>query len=289
MHKEIPKKRIIKVLGIGNSFTNDANFYRKHLNENDPSHKLDVTIAYIGGCSFEKHVNLAMLNEKHPQEPLGKPYPIGKSMKSLKELLLADQWDAITIQQASNLSDDINSYHPWAKLLFDYVRKYCPDTEIVIHETWADRADNARLTDKNKTQNEMHKDLKNAYRQIAAELGNLRILPVGDAFQLMRKLPAWKFKMDKNFDIQNAVFPALPDQTHTLCIGWKWMSDNNGKPILGYDHHATNAGKLLAALVWREFFSGIDSRQNTFCPSGMSESDAVTLREMAHNACRPTA
>lgn len=279
------RKQIMKVLGIGNSFTNDANFYHKHLNEADPVKQLKVTIAYIGGCSFERHVNLAMLHEKFPAEPLGRPYPLGKSMKSLKELLLSEKWDAITIQQASHLSDDIKSYRPWAALLIDYVKKYSPDSEILVHETWADRIDNPRLADKSKTQTQMYRDLKKAYSQIAAELGNLRIIPVGDAFQAVRKFPDWKFKPDKNFKAQKFLYPELPDQSHTLCIGWFWTSDCNGKPVLAYDHHATSAGKFLAALVWREILLGVDSRENSFTPQNMTRPEALTLRKTAHKIC----
>ena len=280
----------LKVLAIGNSFSGNANLYREKLNENDPSHKLIVAQAEIGGCSFEKHVKLARIHEQNPADPEGKPYIYNKRKASLKDMLTAQPWDVVTIQQVSHLSDDITSYRPHAKDLCDYVRKYCPKAEIVVHEVWADRVDNARLKPKKKTQLEMYRDLDAAYREIAAELGNLRIIPVGDAFQNLRQI--WKFQPDPNFDPKKMTYPNLPDQKHTLCIGWIWRKDpKTGEQQLIYDHHANAAGCLLAALVWRETLLGADSRENQFCPPAVSSEDAVVIRSIAHetvaNKLRP--
>ena len=105
-------KAELKVLAIGNSFSGNANFYREELNENDPSHKLIVAHAAIGGCSFEKHVKLARIHEQNPAAPDGKPYIYNKRKASLKDMLTAQPWDVVTIQQVSQLSDDITSYRP---------------------------------------------------------------------------------------------------------------------------------------------------------------------------------
>lgn len=288
-------KKQVKVLAIGNSFSRDANSCRTKLNEADPSRLLLVTEANIGGCSLEKHVKLAETYEKNPADAAGRPYNVSwtgnrpdalknapkNSKVSLKELLLADQWEYVTIQQVSHLSDDITTYRPYAKQLCDYIKKYCPKAQIVVHEVWADRVDNARMLPKKKTQADMYRNLHNAYWGIAAELGGLKVIPVGDAFQNVRQV--WNFQPDPNFDAKKAVYPALPDQSRALCIGWMWNKDaKTGQEKIRYDHHANQAGRLLAALVWREFFLGADSRQSTYKPSEMSEENAVFLRKIAH-------
>ena len=274
-------KSELKVLAIGNSFSGNANACREKLNTGDPLHKLIVAQAEIGGCSFEKHIKLARLHEQNPADPAGKPYIYNKQKASLKDMLTAQAWDVVTIQQVSHLSDDITSYRPHAKDLCDYIRKYCPKAEIVVHEVWADRVDNARLKPKGKNQLEMYRDLAAANREIASELGNLRIIPVGDAFQNLRQI--WKFQPDPDFDPKKMTCPDLPDQKHTLCIGWMWRKDTNtGEQKLIYDHHANQAGCLLAALVWRETLLGADSRENKFCPPEVSLDDAVVIRRIAH-------
>ena len=282
------ESKVVKVLAVGNSFSMNANTFREQLNKAEPEYNLQVTNAYIGGCSFEKHITLALQNEAEPENPKFKQYKNPQFMPEgyygLKEILLSAKWKYITIQQVSDKSDDISSFHPHASNLCNFIKKYCPDAEIIIHETWADRVDNPRMKPKNKTQESMYRNLNAAYSTIAEELGKLRIIPVGDAFQAVRMRPDFKFTPDEKFDSKNAVWPALPDQTHALCIGWIWKKDSKtGKNALIYDHHANQAGCFLAALVWRQFFfPDADVRKNTFRPDKVSESDAKILREAAY-------
>jgi len=278
-------KKAVKVLAVGNSFAGNANQYCKKLNEADPDNQLLLTVAYIGGCPLDKHVKLAKINEEAPDDPQGKPYPVGKEKKSLKEMLTADKWDYVTIQQASWLSPDINTYRPWAKELCDYIKKYCPEAKIVVFETWAYRSDDPMFKAGKKTSEEMYNKLHAAYQTIAAESGGLRIIPVGTAFHNALARPDWQYKADSNFDFAKAEFPALPEQEHSLNVGWNWNTDKKtgSKKIKIDGHHANSAGCFLAGLVWREFFLGVDVRNNKFVPEKMSEADAAILRQVAHD------
>ncbi len=278
---EIATAKTVKVLGIGNSFLGNATQFKGNLNAEDPANQLQVTNALIGGCSLEKHWNLVEKHEKNPNDPAGKPYKLGKKKASLKEMLQAQKWDYVSLQQLSAKSDIPASYRPYAANLYKYIKKYCPDAKIVVYETWADRVDNKRLKTKKKTQEQMYRDLRDAYRGIAAELGGLKVIPVGDAFQEVRGI--WKFKPDQNLDLKKFKRPNLPDQTGTLCIGWRWWKHRKtGATKIIYDHHANNRGKLLAALVWREFFLGTDSRKSKFLPKGVTVQEAEVIRKAAH-------
>lgn len=273
----------VKVLGIGNSFLWNATLYRKELNKENPANQLLVKPAGIGGSSLKKHWSLVEKHEKDPTDPAGKPYRLNGKKASLKDMLKADKWNYVTIQQLSGLSDIPKSYIPYASNLYNYIKKYCPSAEIIVYETWADRADNKRLKRKNKSQKQMYKDLSSAYRFIAAKLDNLKIIPVGDAFHDVRKV--WKFKPIPDFNPQKFKHPELPDQRRTLCIGWMWKKNKKTKEYkIRYDHHANNCGKLLAALVWREFFLGTDSRKSNFLPKSVNSEEAKVIRKAAHDA-----
>lgn len=273
--------KTVKVLGIGNSFLGNANAYKDKLNAEDPANKLDVGSALIGGCSLEKHWNLVEAYEKNPDDPKGKPYRLGKKKASLKEMLQSKKWDYVSIQQLSNYSDRPETFMPYAENLYKYIKKYCPEAEVVVYETWADRVDNKRLDKKKKNQEQMYKDLRAAYCGIAAKLGGLKMIPVGDAFQEVRA--EWKFKPDAALDLKKYKYPELPDQNGTLCIGWRWWQHKKtGERKIIYDHHANGQGKLLAALVWREFFLGTDSRTSKYLPKGVTEDEAKVIREAAH-------
>lgn len=272
-------KTELNVLAVGNSFSRNANSYREDLNQDNPEHQLIVVEAEIGGCSLEKHLNLALLNERNPDVSDGKPYIYNGKSASLRDMLSAQKWDVVTIQQVSSLSADIVSYRPYVEDLCDYIKKYRSESEIVVHETWADRVDSPRLL--GKTQVEMYNNLIANYHAIASELGNLHIIPVGTAFQNLRDI--WKFQTVPDLDLDKFKYPSLPDQQKTLCIGWFWHEDlESGEQNLLYDHHANKAGCLLAALVWRETLLGIDSRVSKFCPPEVSPEDAVIIRRIAH-------
>ena len=130
----------------------------------------------------------------------------------------------------------------------------------------------------------MHEGLTKAYQTIAAEL-SARIIPTGDAFQLANTDPAWGYQPDTKFDFKKAQPPALPDQTHSLNVGWQWKKGTDGKTTLTMDgHHASPAGKYLAACVWYEFLFGENAGGNSFVPKEISADDAQYLQKTAHQA-----
>jgi len=154
----------------------------------------------------------------------------------------------------------------------------------VVYETWAYRSDDPKFNGQNAEKSfDMYRKLHQNYREIAAELGNLRIIPVGTAFENALQRPDWQFKIDPAFDSKTAKPPTLPNQQHSLHVGFYWGKDKAGNPKLVYDgHHAGAAGEFLAGLVWREFLLGVDVRKNTFVPKNMTPEDAAILRATAH-------
>lgn len=53
----------------------------------------------------------------------------------------------------------------------------------------------------------------------------------------------------------------------------------------GSSHLTYNYGRVLAALTWYEYLTGMDVRQNTYKHENIPESDMALLREIAHEAC----
>lgn len=169
-----PEGKQVKILTIGNSFADNAATYLSQIAESVPGYKISVTKANIGGCSFERHVNLIKDCENDASL---KPYA-GKYC--LKELLQMDVYDFVTIQQVSSASFKINTFEPYAGELIKYIRHYLPEVEILIHQTWA-YPNEGRLNDWKITYDEMHNRAVDNYASLASQY-NLRILPVGEAF-----------------------------------------------------------------------------------------------------------
>ena len=283
--------REIKVLGIGNSFTVNAFAFLTPMGTRSEKCRLTLGGAIIGGCSMEKHMRLAKLHEADPDNPEGKPYSLmatgenGKKTRTqvgLREYLTSNRWDIVTIQQVSAQSPNIESFRPYARELCDYIKKYAPQAEVVMHQTWAYRVDgdfDKVFPDKpGYGQKEMYRDLDAAYHTIAKELG-IRVIPVGAAFQLAREVRP--FVPDRDIDLSTFTPPSLPNQKNSLCVGYSW-SNTEPKQLRCDSHHAGVQGEYLAAAVWFEFLTGSNPYAEGIRVEKIAEEDAKFLSGIAH-------
>lgn len=277
--------KTVRLLTVGNSFSANATHYLGEVTQ-AAGHKLVHHPIVVGGASLAVHWEKVEFYEKDRSDPRGL-----YGRRSLKQLLESDRWDVVTIQQASRLSHDLSTYQPYAGKLRDYIKRYAPQADVVIHETWEYRRDDPRFTTispkpgEPTTQDEMYAGLSKAYRTIADEL-HTRIVPVGDAFHLADNDPKWAYRVDSGFDFKNAKPPALPDQTHSLHVGWRWTKAKGGQPTLTIDgHHASTAGEYLGACVFFEMLFGDSAVGNAFVPKGLDVDYARFLQQTAHRAC----
>lgn len=280
------KPKTVRLLTIGNSFSRNAVHYLGDLAK-AKGDNLVLGELVIGGASMEVHW---MKWEKAQQKP-GDAAGQYTMKRDLKQWLKAEPWDVVTIQQASIKSHNVDTYRPFAARLVELIRSNAPTARVHLHETWPYRRDDPRFSAKEpkpgepKTQNEMYAGLKSAYQTIAAEL-KVPLIPVGDAFHLADNDPQWGYKVDPvPFDSKKAKAPALPDQTHSLHVGWVWRKQKDGSTKLMMDgHHANMAGEYLGACVWYETLFGKSVVGNTFVPEGLNADYARFLQETAHRA-----
>lgn len=174
--------KILKVLSIGNSFSDDAQRYLYQI-ARAGGQEMKVVNAYIGGCSLHRHYTNMLSGERAYQVELNGFYsglPVG-----LQEILLNDEWDVVTLQQASHFSHCYDTYQPYLNELAAFVRKCCPNARLLIHQTWAYEQGSHRLCTElgYKDQAEMFRDLKDAYAKAAEAIKSDGILPSGETFQ----------------------------------------------------------------------------------------------------------
>lgn len=282
----ITAPKTVRLLTVGNSFSHNATHYLGDIAK-AAGDTLILREDNIGGSSFDVHLKKLAVWQKDPKSKLGQ-YTEGKG---LQDDLTEKQWDFITIQQASIKSHDVNTYRPHAQVLADFIRKHAPSATLIMHQTWEYRVDDPRFSVKEpkpgepKTQDEMYAGLKSAYATIAKEL-NVKLIPVGDAFHLANRDPQWGYKVPSTtFDSKNAKPGELPDQTHSLNVGWNWKKQPDGKLKLGMDgHHANMAGEYLGACVWYEVLFGKSIEGNAFVPKGLDAAHAKFLQGVAHQA-----
>lgn len=283
----------LKILTIGNSFAGNVLSDLPQMTKAAGKNVLFFG-ANPGGCSMERHAGWVKLDEANPEDPAGKPYPSNfmpgrledKGHKySLREVLQAEKWNFVTIQQVSDTSFKPETFEPYATTLIDTIRKYAPQAKIVVFETWAYREDYAGFKD-GLDQQKMFEGLTAAYEKLAADHG-LQIIPVGYAFQKARATDKWHFQYpDPDFDYKNPAPGTIPKQPGSLNMGWGWFTPpTGGKSTFVLDHkHGNAAGKLLAASVFYEALLGEDVQKNTFLPDKMDPADAADLRRIAHES-----
>ena len=133
----------LRILAIGNSFSDDATQYLPDLLEAAGIHNVILGRLYIGGCTLERHCKeyetnghdyVYLKSTKNKWETV-KKYKEGRFMDGLGD----EPWDIITMQQGSPKSGRWDSYDPWLGNLIGIVRKECsnPKAAIVWHQTWA--------------------------------------------------------------------------------------------------------------------------------------------------------
>lgn len=285
---EEKKSKTVSVLTIGNSFAENALTYLPAI-AIDAGHRLVEGRANMGGCSLERHWGYVAAFQKNPNGKYATPYGGGKL--SLDGMLKNREWDFITLQQRSMLSHDPATYEPFGKNLYHYIKERRPDSKVMVHQTWAYRVDDPRFVPANEgnephTQREMYEQVRKAYHAFADEF-DLGILPGGDAMFLADIDPETGYRPDQNFDFENAVPPALPDETYSLHTGWSWKKNDAGEPFLKLDgHHAGIAGKFLLGCVWFEVLFEESVLGNSFVPEKLDPDYAAFLRKKAHEAVR---
>ena len=276
------KSDTLRLLLIGNSFSINAAQYLPQLAK-EGNHPLVIGRAEIGGCSLKKHWELSELAEKNPNDPNGKPY----KGKSLHMVLSEGTWEVVTLQQYSLHSGNVETYTPYAKNLYDFIKSIRPDARIVFHQTWAYRSDSKDFTfisenQNAKTSDEMFRKLQESYYTIASEL-DIKVMPVGNAFQKVSSSKKWGYKPDAKFDFSNAVYPNLPNQDNSLHRGYYWDKDQK----MGFDsHHANEAGCFLGSLVWYTFLFGESPEKLIFVPKQVSPDFAKYLKKTANSVVK---
>ena len=170
----------MRILSIGNSFSQDAHRYLSRLGA-AAGVPLETVNLYIGGCSLSRHAeNLRTGACAYDYEPCGEA---ASRRVSLPEVLEGETFDVVTLQQVSHESIHPESYTPHLELLAAAVRKHQPNAKLYLQETWAYKDGSDRLRDVARcaSHTEMYERLHACYEAAARTVRADGILPVGGA------------------------------------------------------------------------------------------------------------
>lgn len=208
----------LKILTIGNSFSENATFWLPRLMTSAGIENVVIGRMYIGGCSLQKHCE--------QYEKNGLMYEFTKNTRngwnvvwescSLKQALQADNWNVVTLQQNSEQSGQWGTYLPYLEKLVNIVHTECPGAAIVWHQTWA-YASNSTMAAFN-TYGRNQKTMTDAIdccTRLVQSSGIPVVIPSGSSVKRMR--------------------------------GSKYCADTE----FSYDtHHLSPHGKYIAACAW---------------------------------------
>ena len=243
----------IHILCIGNSFSWDA--VEQELAPLCAAAKQAIIIGnlYYGGCSLEQHhrfliKDTAAYSFRYIKEGIRTPH----EGYSLRQALLLNQWDYISLQQASHDSGIQSSYEPYLGDLIDSVRAYQPHAQLCWMQTWSYSQDakHPAFPRYQKSQQLMDDSIQSATLALLLRYPQLKLIPCGKAITLARKTK-------------------LGD---TLCRD-------------GY-HLNYVYGRYTAACVWYELLTGKDCRRNPYKNANMTLQQKRLTQQSAHRAMR---
>lgn len=182
--------KTINVLSIGNSFSQDAHRYIHDLAKSEGV-IIETTNLYIGGCPLDRHFRNMQGDTREYGLEINGHMNTG-FMTTIKEGLLAKEWDYVTLQQASHLSYQEDSYQPYLAELVKYIRTMCPKTKVLMHETWGYETGSVRCTKFGfESYEHMFTQVKCCYEKAAKEVQADGIIPGGTAlgYALQKGIP----------------------------------------------------------------------------------------------------
>lgn len=216
----------MKILSIGNSFSQDAQRYLHRLAKYEGVEMKTVNL-FIPGCPLRTHY-LNMLDDMAAYDFQFNGESSGLKV-SIRQALRSDNWDYVTLQQASSQSARYETYTPYIEAVADYVKKYCPHAKLLIHQTWAYEFNSEKLAKQNKfaSDTEMFQAVEQAYNKAAEAISAHGIIPSGKAMLTAAHTGIEKIHRDTY-------------------------------------HASLGAGRYLLALVWFKYLTGRDITENTF-------------------------
>ncbi|MBD5234679.1 MAG: DUF4886 domain-containing protein [Bacteroidales bacterium] len=241
----------VKILAIGNSFSQDA--VEQYLYNLAKASSIEVVIGnmYIGGCDLDKHYS--NLQSDAPAYEYRKVVAGEKKNRTgarLSDVLAEEQWDYISLQQASGKSGKYETYSTLPQIISTISAKV-PDATLIWHQTWAyaSSSNHESFPSYNSDQMTMYNAIVSSASRAMADNKELKIIvPSGTA-------------------IQNA---------RTAYVGDIYNRD-------GY-HLEVTYGRYTAACTWFESLFGIDVTGTAYKPSTVSDEMAAIARLAAHRA-----
>ena len=180
---------ILKILTIGNSFSDDTMQYVYKIAKSAGVEKIKLGNLYIGGCSLDTHTSNAKANARaYDYRTNSADAWVNTPSYRMKDAITSENWDFISLQQASGSSGIANTYAN-LQYMIDYVSELAPESKLVFNMTWAYQQDSthAEFPKYESNQIKMYESIVAAVQSEVATKSKIEyIVPNGTAIQNAR-------------------------------------------------------------------------------------------------------
>jgi len=286
------ERKILRVLMIGNSFSLSVMRELPKIVDAQDGYALDITSMYIGGCSLERHIGEY---EKAKENPEHRPYRIDRYVTgqgrlkrtpgNLIDMLDAQRYDIITIQEASPRSMEKNGWDRYGDKLVAVVREKQPRAKLLLHQTWSYRIDAPLLKKWKVSQDEMFARIRKVYADRAKHF-DCAVIPMGEAVQIWRKKAPMSFRRIPGSKLKEYKRPKTPSYKGDVVGRHHWKkSRKSGEYVLLCDAtHLNNDGNYLQGCVWFAFLFGADATKIAYAPKHLNPAEVELIRKCAADA-----
>lgn len=249
-------EKVIRILAIGNSFSEDA--VEQYLYElgKDAGYELIIGNAYRGGQGLESHwKDITTYANTFEYRKVVKGVKTNIRKQSLRSIIEDEPWDYITLQQVSQDSGRPETFEPFLTHMINYVKLYAKNKNMKLgyHMTWAysKSSSHGGFANYGRDQMTMYNAICNTVKE------------------KVRKHKEFSFIVPSGTAIQNARTSRLGD---TL---------NRDGFHLDY-----NVGRYTAACTWFEAVLHKNVVHNGYKPNTVLPENAKIARKAAHYARR---
>ena len=177
----------MKVLSIGNSFSDDAQRYLKEIAAKEGV-EIETLNLCIGGCPLSLHAENIKSGKRM--------YLFHYNGDVNREDLIT--FDVVTLQQVSTESFKEESYYPYIHEVVDYVRSKLPNAKIYLQMTWAYEHGCQRVFEVTggNDSDYMLAGIRRAYARAKREIDADGIIPSAELMELLYQNGASKIYRD---------------------------------------------------------------------------------------------
>ena len=266
----------LRVLAIGNSFSQDAVEQNLHEIAAADGQEMIIGNMYIGGCTLGRHYdNSLTANRDYAYRKVGTD-GIRRERKgvTLDEALADEKWDVVTLQQCSGESGFIESYEPFLHELLKFVAARAPQARIMWHQTWAyaTGSTHGEFPHYECDQMKMYKAIMKCAKTVCDRYG-LPVIPSGTAVQNLRATPDRDNCTRDGFHLNHSV------GRYTAAL--TWYAALTGRSIIG------NSSRPAALSEQRAHFAQMSADAAVRSPWSVSDMSALKILTNADESAVP--